>query len=800
MLNNCVEIVHMERVDDGIHVKGILPDVYDLQKGTFYVTCRELSFPVQFTVSQDETKTSGEGLCRHHPFEFFLRLEDLRHQRISFIYADAEGTNVVPLTFSTHDAKLSNNVKNAYWSFASMGTQYLMTYNEETLLISRVGYWGRKRQEQRLRGEMLFSHNRAAVKKLLFRMAYFLFGTFLRRHPIWVFFDGTSRGACPAGAFYRYTMEKNDSIRKYYVDNRGAPDNNRLRKDGFRLLKQNSLLLRLISLYADLIIVSRSGADELVEIPATQSVFLRDLVNIHAVCLPDGRKPHESSTAQADPLDLAGARFYTSIYELEASLHGCPQQNCAEEDTGRGKAGDCVPCDDPDNRAALYDILIPCTNKLEKEKRENRFRNLIQSVRHAVLEGNILYGKLQRRLKLNPKTGIGYILRAVDRRGARLIRKSYFKNEPIRKNRVFMITYDSNFICNPKYIAEEIIRRKIDMEIFWAIPQNGKIDRNVFPKEIHLVRRNSEPMLRAMATSRVWIENAIDVPLHGIPKRPDQVFINTWHGSLGIKRLSGNAAWIKRAYKTGKMTDYCMTNSTFEEEVFRTTFWPDTPFLKYGHARNDLFFHPAVMDEKRRHVLETYRLPEDRKLFLYAPTFREDGMSAYENVDMDRLYLALTERFGGEWTILVRWHHKERERKLSSVENSHVVDASNFGDMQELLPAIDAGMSDYSSWVFDFILTGRPIFLFAPDVRDYDQARGFYYPIESTPFPIAHSNQELEQRVLGFDAGKYAADVKTFLDEKGCYEDGHAAERIVDFIEELYLGDRRAHEITEAGT
>ena len=78
-----------------------------------------------------------------------------------------------------------------------------------------------------------------------------------------------------------------------------------------------------------------------------------------------------------------------------------------------------------------------------------------------------------------------------------------------------------------------------------------------------------------------------------------------------------------------------------------------------------------------------------------------------------------------------------------------------------------------------------PGFIFATDIEEYNTERGFYYPLESTPFPIARDNDELVRAVEQFDEAGYKDDVERFLAEKGCIEDGHAAERVADKIAEL---------------
>lgn len=401
-------------------------------------------------------------------------------------------------------------------------------------------------------------------------------------------------------------------------------------------------------------------------------------------------------------------------------------------------------------------------------------------IRCHLIEGNFI-GCVFKKIK---KT-FTKIRKQIDKGIGLIVRKIVYRKGEVNPHKIFFMTYDSHYSCNPRYITEELLSRNLPVEIVWVVPNIKTIPYEEFPPEVQLVKRGSYNMFEAQSNSKIWVDNALNCVWFGMPKKPGQVYLNTWHGSMGIKRLSGNRGWMCRAAQCNKLTDYCICNSTFEEDVFRSTFWSDVPVLKYGHARNDVFFQPDSCAELRKKAKEYFGVDEDTKLFLYAPTFRDNGTIDYEEVDYEALKNALEARFGGKWAILVRPHFKDRMRKRAIVVSEWLKDASNYGDMQELLPAIDVGMTDYSSWAYDYILMRRPLFYFAPDIANYDQGRGFYFSLESTGFPLAHNNAELLDVIKNFDAAAYQQKVAEFLENKGCYEEGRACERIVDKIVEI---------------
>ena len=363
-----------------------------------------------------------------------------------------------------------------------------------------------------------------------------------------------------------------------------------------------------------------------------------------------------------------------------------------------------------------------------------------------------------------------------------LARNILYKFGKIKQNKLFVMTYDNSFTCNPSYIVEELLQRNEDIEIVWAVSSYSTAVKESFPEEIKLVKRGSFEMFEEMASSKIWLDNALNCVWYYMPKKRKQVYINTWHGSMGIKRLKGNKQWMFRARQCKRKTDYCISNSVFEDQVYRGTFWPHTPILRYGHARNDLFFDHQKIEIAKRKVRECFELQENQKIFMYAPTFRDDGDTSCYTMDYAKVKESLEKRFGGDWVVFVRAHFKNREKKQETEYNDWLKDASEYPDMQELMVVADAGSTDYSSWAYDYILTKRPLFIYAADLEKYDQGRGFYYPLSTTPFPIAQNNEEMQKVIEEFDDLKYKKQCEEFLKDKGCAEQGTASRKVADLI------------------
>lgn len=410
-------------------------------------------------------------------------------------------------------------------------------------------------------------------------------------------------------------------------------------------------------------------------------------------------------------------------------------------------------------------------------------------VKRAMIEGELLRRTRKTLWLLICKT-FRKIEEAIDLVIGKAARNIVLKKIPVQDNLVVFWSFQGDYTDNPKYIAEELIRRNTDCELIWIGRSHSANHLEQFPAAFsHVYEMWSWESFVALAKAKVLVVNSVELFKRPYPKKDGQYIIETWHGSLGIKRFdksaNSNKVWVRAAELSSKICDYLVSNSTFETDIYRSTFWPNQEVWEVGHPRNDCLVNCSeTQQSSARAKLFSYIGKPDNgeKLFLYAPTFRDDVLNCY-NLRSDELINALEARFGGKWIGIYRHHPTSRNLGAESVSNNpHIFDFTDYPDMQDLLQAADIGITDYSSWIYDFMLTKRPAFIFATDMKLYNTERGFAYPLQTTPFPIAENNAEMIDNILNFDLAKYEHDRSEFVLSKGCFEDGHASEKVVDNI------------------
>ena len=351
---------------------------------------------------------------------------------------------------------------------------------------------------------------------------------------------------------------------------------------------------------------------------------------------------------------------------------------------------------------------------------------------------------------------------------------------------VFINHVGHGFKCNPKYAAMALKARRPDLDVVWMGGMT-RDDLKRLPKGIRYRSLHGLGALRELATAGAWVDNTslLRFVERGLVKKPGQLYVQTWHGSMGPKKMDAEGAERgEDDLRELAMVDCTVSNSRFETEIYGGYYPAGARALEFGHPRNDVFFGEAA---KRLpgEVRSRLGLAPGSRLCLYAPTFR-DTSRRWDAVGARALLDALEARFGGEWTLLFRPHPKDKGARIvdaSGTDPSRVRDVSAYDDMQELMVAADAMVTDYSGCIYDYVLSRRPGFLYAPDIRLFSEERGLYYPLSETPFPLAETAAELVSNIRSFDSAAYAAAVGRFLEARGSVEDGGASERLAAFVE-----------------
>lgn len=264
--------------------------------------------------------------------------------------------------------------------------------------------------------------------------------------------------------------------------------------------------------------------------------------------------------------------------------------------------------------------------------------------------------------------------------------------------------------------------------------------------------------------------------------------MQTWHGNRSFKKVicqSSYLGFLPSNVVENEICDLCLAGSDFGLETYRTAFLYDGPVLKLGTPRCDRLVRPDAAHAAA--LKASMGFEANTRYVLYAPTFRDkEGLeddTAHEALDVDYIAERLKRATGEKWRVLLRVHPSVAEKAIAVSELG--VNVSAWEDMMDLLEVADALISDYSSSVGDYILTGRPVVLFQHDLEDYERdSRELRFDMGGSPYVVARTNEEVALKLAGLfcDGGIAAANDAEIAAFYNTYETGHSAESTCRFL------------------
>lgn len=343
---------------------------------------------------------------------------------------------------------------------------------------------------------------------------------------------------------------------------------------------------------------------------------------------------------------------------------------------------------------------------------------------------------------------------------------------------------------SPRAIYEYMVVNYPDYKMYWSADR--KNIRQFKQSDVRVIRRFSIKWLFLMNRAKYWVTNS-RLPLW-IPKPRKTIYLQTWHGTP-LKRLAADMDEVhmpgtdteqykQNFTKEAQKWDYLISPNAYSSEIFKRAFRFDKTMIESGYPRNDFLINAndaATIAEIKRKC----QLPADKKIILYAPTWRDNhfyGRGKYKfdiQMDLDQMKNEL----GDDYIIVLRLHYLIAENIDLSAYEGFVYDFSVHEDIRELYLIADLLITDYSSVFFDYANLKRPMLFYVHDIDDYrDNLRGFYFDFETkAPGPLVKTTEEIIQEIHKIEQhGFKPSEVTEAFYKKFCYlEDGNASERVV---------------------
>ncbi len=340
------------------------------------------------------------------------------------------------------------------------------------------------------------------------------------------------------------------------------------------------------------------------------------------------------------------------------------------------------------------------------------------------------------------------------------------------ENAVFFESfYGRNASCNPLAIDRELARRAPGVTRYWSV-----VDLSVaVPEGAVPVVEGSPEWWRARGAARLLVVN--DWLRRRFARRTGQVVLQTWHGTplkrLALHRPGFDPRRMAAVVRESRRWNVLLAQNPYAARILGKAYaFLTRPVWVEGYPRNDVLTNGDGTATRR-----ALGIRPDERVLLYAPTWRDDREQIVDFVDP--VALAATT----DAVVLVRGHSRTLLPGRDA-EGPRVIDVTGFPDTSQLLLVADALITDYSSVMFDFSVTGKPMYFLVPDMEHYrGELRGFYFDLAAhAPGPMVRSQDELIAALREGDAGRYAERYAQWRAKFNARDDGRAAERVVTRI------------------
>ncbi|MEV1245876.1 CDP-glycerol glycerophosphotransferase family protein [Nonomuraea sp. NPDC050022] len=351
---------------------------------------------------------------------------------------------------------------------------------------------------------------------------------------------------------------------------------------------------------------------------------------------------------------------------------------------------------------------------------------------------------------------------------------------------LFEADVGKGYTGSPRAIYEELRRRGLPIRVFWSVARC----RANFPADARLVRRGGWRYVWLLARAGIWVDSH-GFPLN-YPKPPGTRYLQTWHGQ-GIKSVGFDAPDLRADFDRPR-TEWRAAVARWDALVspsaeFSRVFLPSNGYtgqvLRYGTPRCDAL----VRQESRHDVLRRLEIPPGRKILLYAPTYRDRAKNSGRSVRADLELMA--EELADEWVLILRTHPVERFSTPQHIRH-FVRPAGSYPEINDLMLASHALLTDYSSVMCDYALTGKPMVFLIDDWDEYRLTeRGVYHDLPAiAPGPCVTTTEEVVEALRELPAvhAAHAERYAAFRELWCADERGDAAARVVD----AFFGHRAA--------
>jgi CDP-glycerol glycerophosphotransferase len=349
--------------------------------------------------------------------------------------------------------------------------------------------------------------------------------------------------------------------------------------------------------------------------------------------------------------------------------------------------------------------------------------------------------------------------------------------------RIVYNSYNGRYSDSPRAVHRALLECDDTHEHLWLVdPEHAA----TFPPDTQSAPIYTQSAVDALESADLVVSNShLEMDW---TKRAGATYVQTWHGTplkrIHADALGGPPGLLEHLSLDVDRWDVLLSPNHYSTTTMRRAFRWTGEILETGYPRNDILLSPQA-GAVRHQVRTELGIGDDRTAVLYTPTWRDDAFWD-ESADAGALALDVdhfVNELGEDHVLLPRVHYK-LTGLLRETDHPAVVDVSAYPEIADLYLAADMMVTDYSSTMFDFAVTGKPLLFYTYDMDRYrEELRGFYFDLSvDPPGPLSSTTQQLVDDIAHIDDVTQAhRNHYTRFQEKFCHrDDGFATQRFLD--------------------
>lgn len=347
---------------------------------------------------------------------------------------------------------------------------------------------------------------------------------------------------------------------------------------------------------------------------------------------------------------------------------------------------------------------------------------------------------------------------------------------PMNKKMILFSGHSRKYNDSPRAIYEYMIAREEykDYIFVWALedPDNVQI-----PGPAIKIKADTPEYFRISLKAKYWI-TCVNIERSLKYKKKNCVYLNTWHGTAF--NTIGNEASGRNDYDFSHINYFCYESNFQKYHCMKGFKTREEAMIPTGYPRNDTLY--SVSNQEIIDLKKKLGLPKDKKIILYAPTWRDSYDKGATYAIKPPINLEKWERILSENYIILFRTHAYTNTLLGVNFNDFIRDFSSYPNVNDLFKVADILISDYSSCVTDYCILERPIICFAYDYDDYKAGRGLNIDFESEmPSGIKRTEDEVIDQILTMNYSEECIKTK-HLKDKYTNIGGNATKLCIDYL------------------